>query len=320
MEKTFNRRDFITLASCMPVAIASGFALNGMAETVTAQAPVKRGGGPRLKLGLNAYSFMPGLTENLKDPAKGLSLYDVLDYCAEQNVDAIDPTGYFFPGYPKVPTDKYLNDFKRRAFQFGLDISGTGVKNNFASPDKALRAADVQLVKEWIECAARLGAPVLRVFAGPMPEGHAWDEVAQWMADEMRKCVEHGQEYGVLVGVQNHGDALKTADEVLTLINRVDSDWLGVVVDTGSFLSKDPYEDIARVAPHAVNWQVKEYVDGTTRKSKTDVKRLVKILRDAGYRGYVPIETLPVRGVAYDPKERVGELLKELRTELGQMQ
>ena len=92
-----------------------------------------------LKTSINAYCFDPLLRENLKDPTTGMSLFQVLDFCAEHNVDAIDPTGYYFPGYPDVPRDTFLNEFKRRAFELGLDISGTGIKNDFASPNAAAR-------------------------------------------------------------------------------------------------------------------------------------------------------------------------------------
>jgi sugar phosphate isomerase/epimerase len=249
-----------------------------------------------------------------------MSLFDLCGFCAELNFDAVDPTGYFFPGYPKVPSDKYINDLKRRAFQLGLDISGTGVRNDFASPDKAKRAADVQHIKEWIECAARMGAPVIRVFAGPEPEGYTWDQVAAWMADDLRQCVEHGQKYGVLVGIQNHGDMLKTADDVLKIVKMVDSDWFGVIVDTGYFKSPDPYVDIARVLPHAVNWQIKEKVDGAAGHSRTDMKRLVRIIKEGGYRGYLPIETLSIKGSKepYDPRAVVTQLLGELREAIEQ--
>src|SRR6202011_4653416 len=186
-----------------------------------AQTPIKRVGGPKLRISLNAYSFNKALNDQIKGRGKGMTLFDLLDFCAEENFDAIDPTGYFFPGYPKVPSDKYLNDFKRRAFLLGLDISGTGVRNNFASPDKDKRAADVQHVKEWIEVAARMGAPVLRVFAGPMPEGYTWDEVAKWMVEDLKKCVEHGKKHGVLIGIQNHGDTLKTAEQTLKIVKMV---------------------------------------------------------------------------------------------------
>ena len=315
MDNKVSRRDFLNRASMLPLGAALGLGLGG-GRPAAAQAPIKRAGGPRLKTSLNAYSFNKALTDNLKGLGKGVTLFDLLDYCAEQNFDAIDPTGYFFPGYPKVPADQYVNDFKRRAFQLGLDISGTGVRNNFASPDRDARVADVRHVKEWVEVAARLGAPVLRVFAGPEPEGHSWDEVAAWMADALRECVEHGKRYGVLVGVQNHGDTLKTADQVLKVVRLVDSDWFGVIVDTGYFLTPDPYQDMARVAPYAVNWQVKESPFGKASKVRTDLKKLVRLVRESGYRGYLPIETLSVAGEDYDPRTRVAAFLKELRDAL----
>jgi sugar phosphate isomerase/epimerase len=314
-----NRRDFLTGAALLPLG-ALGVGFGGTCLPAAAQTPIKRAGGPRLKTSLNAYSYSQSLNDQLKGRSKGMSLFDLLEFCAEVDFDALDPTGYFFPGYPKVPSDKYLNEFKRRAFQLGIEISGTGVRNNFAAPDKRARAADVRHVKEWIECAARMGAPVLRVFAGPAPEGFTREQVAEWMVEELKKCVEHGEKYGVLVGIQNHGDTLKTADDVLEIVKRVDSPWFGVIVDTGYFLSPDPYRDIARVVPYAVNWQIKEKVDGAAGHSKTDLKRLVKIIRDGDYRGYLPIETLATKGERepYDPRARVTELLAELREAIKQ--
>jgi sugar phosphate isomerase/epimerase len=322
VEAPVNRRDFFARAAALPVGASAVVGLGGVGTSgpAAAQAPIRRAGGPRLKTSLNAYSFSKALDDQLKARGQGVSLFDLLEFCAENDFDALDPTGYFFPGYPEVPKDDYLNRFKRRAFQLGVDISGTGVRNDFASPDKAKRAADVRHAKEWVEVAARMGAPVLRVFAGPVPEGHPTEDVFRWMADALRECAEHGAKYGVLVGVQNHGDMLKTADDVLKLLKMVDSDWLGSIVDTGYFLSPDPYQDIARVTPYAVNWQVKEKTDGAAGKSKTDLRRLVNIMREGGYRGYVPIETLSVRGSnePYDPRARVVQLLRELREAMKQ--
>jgi sugar phosphate isomerase/epimerase len=317
VDEHLSRRQFICRASLAPLGAAALAGTRG-ATVVVAQTPIKRTGGARLKLSLNAYSFNKVLNDHLKGRGKGMTLFDLLDYCAEQDFDAIDPTGYFFPGYPKVPSDQYVNDFKRKAFLLGLDISGTGVRNNFASPDRKKRAADVQHVKEWIECAARMGAPVIRVFAGAEPKGHTWDQAAEWMVEELKKCVEHGKKYGVLVGIQNHGDMLKTAEQVLKIVKMVDSEWFGVIVDTGYFLTTDPYKDIARVVPHAVNWQVKESVFGKQSKVRTDLKKLVGIIRKGGYRGYIPIETLSVAKEEYNPRGRVAQFLKELRVALRQ--
>jgi sugar phosphate isomerase/epimerase len=292
----------------------------GHARSAVAQTPIERLGGPKLKVSLNAYSFSAALNNPEKGPGKGMTLFDLLDYCAQQNFDALDPTGYFFPGYPKVPSDKYLSDFKRRAFVLGLAISGTGVRNNFASPDQEQRGADVELVKQWIEAAAKLGAPVIRVFAGAQPAGPSRDEVAKWMVEDLQKCVEHGKQYGVVVGIQNHGDFLKTGEQVLQILKMVDSPWFGSIVDTGSFMSADPYQDIAQVTPFAVNFQLKEKLDGKDGKTMTDLKKIVHIVRSAGYRGYLPIETLAPTGQPYDPQARAAAFLKEVRAAVDSSQ
>ena len=68
-------------------------------------------------------------------------------------------------------------------------------------------------------------------------------------------------------------------------------------------MTHDPYVDIAKVMPYAVNFQVKESPFGKESKVRTDLKRLVKIVRDGGYRGYLPIETLSIPNRPYDPKQ-----------------
>jgi sugar phosphate isomerase/epimerase len=110
---------------------------------------------------------------------------------------------------------------------------------------------------------------------------------------------------------------LKSADEVLKILDMAGSDWLGVIVDTGYFMTPDPYEDIARVIPHAVNWQLKELL--SDRKGpRIDMERLVKIIRASSYRGYVPIETLPTpdKEDEYDAHARVRDLISDFRSAL----
>ena len=313
--KIQGRRDFLKTTSLLSLSAATGFAM-APDSVSAAQPPIQRAGGARLKLSLNAYSFNSLLRANLKDKNIGLSLMELLDFCAKHNFDAIDSTGYYFPGYPKVPSDTYINTFKRRAFQLGLDISGTGIRNNFAEPDKAKRAGDVILIKAWIEVAAKLGAPVIRVFSGANePKGYTRQQVLEWMVDDLRQCVDYGKQYGVVVGMQNHGGFLKTADQTLEVVERVDSDWFGVVVDTGSFRTANPYDDIARVLPYAVNWQIKDHL--RKDRERMDVKRLVKIIHAGGYRGYIPIETLPEKGKPYDPMVAVPKFLNEVREAIG---
>lgn len=327
MNDLHSRRSFLGRAALLPVCAASVLG----ALPASAKDPIRRVGGSALKVSCNAYSFARLLNNQLQNRGSvGMSLFDLADFCAKQDFDGIDVTGYYFPGYekngPGVPTDKYIFDLKRRAFDLGLGISGTGVGNNFTVADKAARAKDVQRIKNWAEVAAKLGAPVLRVFADTQMRAQTWqtvsngatrDQVEEWIATDIRECADHAAKFGVIIGVQNHGDFLKTADNLLSLLNRIDSPWCGAIVDTGYFKATDPYAEMAQAAPYAVNWQIKQSPLGVEAEdaSPTDLKRLLRVIRKSGYRGYLPIETLSPRGGGsnYDPYVVVPKFLKELR-------
>ncbi len=264
---------------------------------------------------LNAYSFSDLLeAKDTKNKQQVYTLFNLMDWCASQKIKVLDPTAYFFPTYPDVPSDDYLLKFKARAKELGIVISGTGVRNNFASPDPKVRAEGVQLAKNWIVAASKIGAPVVRVFAGEIPKGYEdkWEEVAGWMIECYKECAVYGEKYGVKIGIQNHGDMLQTADQCIYILKGVDSKWVGLIVDTGNFKTADPYKDIAEVVPYAVNWQIKESVFGIGSEVPTDYKRLVKIIKEQGYKGYLPIETLLVRGKSYEPFTAVPQMMNEL--------
>ncbi|MCF8379790.1 MAG: DUF1080 domain-containing protein [Bacteroidales bacterium] len=277
-----------------------------------------------VKTSLNAFSFGKMLNSG------EMSLFDLVDYCAENGFDAVDLTGYYFPDYPEIPSDEFIFDLKYHAHKMGIEISGTGVRNDLATPDPAKRAADVKHIKEWIEVAAKLGAPVVRVFAGPVPAGYEnkWDEVAAWMVESYKECAEYAAKYGVIIGIQNHGDMLMTADQTIKIVEMVDSKWLGVIVDVGYFITEDPYIDIEKVMPYAVNYQIKESPFGVLSRVRTDMPRLLRIINNSGYKGYLPIETLgdkvmktqkrpdyPFR--PYDPEKMVPAFLNELKVAIA---
>lgn len=270
-----------------------------------------------IKLALNAFSFNDVLMKKGTSEKPAFTLFDLLDWCAQQNIEAIDVTGYYIPTYPEVPSDEYIYELKRKAFKLGIDISGTGIRNNFASPDPAVRAADVERAKKWIIVAEKLGAPVIRLFAGEIPKGYEnkWDEVAGWMIECYKECAAFGAQHGVIIGIQNHGDMLQTADQCIKVAKAVNSKWAGIILDTGNFKVSDPYADIEAIIPYTVNWQMKESVLGNTSEVKTDFKRLMKIIKNSGYRGYVPVETLKLVGKVkpYDPFVLVPSIMKELK-------
>ena len=321
MNPTPTRRHFLKAAALLPFAAA------GVAPSVrAAYAPVPRAGGAHLRTSLNAYSFSDLLAANAKDKSKGLDLFQVCDFAAKVGFDAVDLTGYFFDGYPQAPADAYLFRLKRHAFNLGLDISGTGVRNDFTAADPATRAEGVARIKTWLEVAARLGAPTVRVFADAQSPFKNWqqasgnaprEKVEAWMADAIRECAVHGQKYGAIVAVQNHGDFINTGAEHLSLLKRVDHEWCAALVDTGKYLTAEPYADIALMAPYAVNWQIKETMQSTMKSPRVDFKKLVTLIRASGYRGYVPIETLTMGRKDYDPYAEVTKMFTGLSAALA---
>jgi len=310
------RRNFLKHAAAFSLATTTGIPFANAAFE-----PVKRTGGPRLKTSLNAYSFLELLNANLKDKSQGVDLFQVCDFCAKCNFDAVDVTGYFFPGYPDAPDDKYLIALKRHAFDLGLSISGTGVRNDFTTADKTVRNEGVKRIKTWIEVAAKLGAQVVRAFADSQTPFKDWQQasgnatreaVENWLADSLRECAEHGAKFGVIVAVQNHGDFISTGEQHLSLLKRVDHPWCSAMVDTGKYNTPDPYADIALMAPYAVTWQIKELIGTPGDSPRTDMKKLVTIIRQSGYRGYLPIETLKSGRKDYDSFKAVAQMLNDL--------
>ena len=295
----FNRRQFITSA-----ALASGLAFCPT-ELIYPMDKIKRLSKPKVRIGLNAYSF----NDPLK--ARAMTIEDMFVFCANLGIEAVDLTGYYFLSYPVVPTDEEIYRTKRTAFLLRVDISGTGVKNDFTIADKELRKKEVQHVKDWVIVAEKLGAPSLRVFSGnTMPEGYTRKQVLDWMVDDMKECADFAGKHGVMIAVQNHNDFVKTADQVEELMKRVDSEWFGLMLDIGSFQTTDnPYKEIEQVIPYAINWQIKENVYINKVETKTDLAKIAAIIKNSTYRGFMPIETLG-KG---DPKEKITRYYKEVK-------
>ncbi|HZO54341.1 MAG TPA: sugar phosphate isomerase/epimerase family protein [Bryobacteraceae bacterium] len=293
------RRDLLSLAVAAPLASRSLLA-NGGVKRLTP--------GTRIRIGLNAYSFNRPLM------AGTMSIPDVLNYCAKQQLDGVDLTGYYFKGYPNAPTDENIYSIKRAAFLNGVTITGTGVRNDFALTDASSRRGHIQLVKDWIDVAAKLGSDMVRVFAGrEVPKGFTFDQVLEWMIPAFQECAEYGSKRGVIVGLQHHDDFLKTADETIRVVQAVKSEWFSVILDVGSLRQGDPYAEIEKLLPYASNWQIKEHVWYGTKKVDIDLPRLRTIIDKVGYRGFTPIEALGPG----NPEEVVTAFLNRVRKAFG---
>lgn len=276
------RRNFLTRS----IAIATS-ALTTRPKAASAAGEVKRRSGAKIKLALNSYSFNRPLTSGQ------MTLDDVIDYCAAHNIDGVDLTGYYFPGYPKVPTDEYIYDLKRKAYLNGVSISGTGVRNDFTLVDAAARKGSIQLVKDWVDVGQKLGASFIRVFSGrSIPKDSSFEKVLEWMVPAFQECAEYGKKHGVIIGLQHHDDFLKTADQTIQVVKAVNSDWFNVILDVGSLRQGDPYQEIEKLLPYACTWQIKETVYVNGKSTPIDLVRIRKIIDKVGFRGFLPIEAL----------------------------
>src|SRR5215831_13618601 len=282
MQERTLRRAFLTRS--MAIA-ASALALKPGAAL--AEGEVKRRSGVKIKLALNSYSFNRPLM------AGQMTLDDVIDYCAAHTIDGVDLTGYYFKGYPNVPSDEYIYNLKRKAYLNGVSISGTGVRNDFTLADNAERRKSIQLVKDWVVVGEKLGASFIRVFSGPsVPKDSSFDKVLEYMVPAFQECAEFGKKHGVIIGLQHHDDFLKTADETIRVVKAVNSEWFSVVLDVGSLRQGDPYAEIAKLLPYACTWQIKESVYFGGKATPIDLAKIRAIIEKGGYRGYLPIEAL----------------------------
>ncbi len=297
--KIFSRRDF-TRTTAIGAAYPVFQSFHGLERPALKSDYIGK-----LKISLNAFSFDKPLR------AGTMTLDDLLDYCAKTGFDGVDLTGYYFPGYPVVPSDEYIYHIRKKAFRLGIDLGCTGVRNDFTWSDPLKREEEKKLVKEWIKVAHKLGAPGLRIFAGTLSkETFLWEERAKWIAEDIRECAEFGKGYGVMLALQNHNDFLKTSLDVDRLLKLINSEWVGLMLDIGSYHTSDPYKDISATAGHAITWQMKEKVFVNETQVDTDYKKIIDIVLQCGYKGYLPLETLGEG----DPFTKVEQLFKKVQS------
>jgi sugar phosphate isomerase/epimerase len=294
-----HRRRFVSSL----VAGAAGVAA-ARAATPAAIDPIKRSGGPRLKLSLAAYSFR----ESLAGVKKSMTLDDFVALASTFDVDAVEPTSYYFP---EPATPEYCRALRRHAFLQGLSISGTAVRNTFTHPPGATLDREIDHVKRWIDLAAELHAPSIRIFAGDLQKGTSEEDARKWCVAAIHRALEHAASRGITLALENHGGIVATPAQLLAIVRAVNSPWFGVNLDTGNFHGPDPYADLALLAPYAVVVQVKTEVwSGTGPRHEADLARIVRLLRDASYRGYVTLEY----EAAESPRTAVPRYLQQLRS------
>lgn len=282
------RRQFLKLTAAGAAAAGSTFA----SRDASARDPIDRKGPARFQVGLAAYSlrqyfsYRRGQDQKPRDDGKAIDMIGFIDYCIAHGFDATELTSYFFR--PDAD-DAYFLNLKHHAYLHGITISGTAIGNNFTVGKGPRLDAEVSDAIAWIDRAALLGAPHIRFFAGT---GKQLDEDPARLieaTDALNRCADHAASKGIFLGVENHGNL--TSQQMLAIMERTDNPWVGINLDTGNFLSEDPYRDLEVCAPYAVNVQVKVSMKSPDGKHyPADFDRIAQILKDANYQGFVILE------------------------------
>ena len=285
------RRKFLRTVSTGTATMAGAFSVSPLlVACCRPQEPLPRSGDGYVRLGIAAYSFrshfefMKGKSQTPKN-GKKMDMFSFIDYCADQRCGA-ELTSYFFP--PDAD-DEYFLRVKRHAFLQGVPIVGTAIGNNFTIGRGKRLDLQIRDAKKWIDRAELLGAPHIRFFAGTRKQLESSPDNMAIAIESLQTCVDYAAKKGIFIGVENHGKL--TAAQVLEIVKGINSEWFGVNLDSGNFISDDPYRDLKVCAPFAVNVQLKMKMKRTDGDAyDADVGRIVKILSEANYRGYVVLE------------------------------
>jgi sugar phosphate isomerase/epimerase len=298
-----NRRGFLRYGGLLAVGSAATMAGTSWPTPARAIEPIQRFDQARFKFSLAAYSYRSLLTG--KNPP--LTLADFIDDCAKMGLEGTELTSYYFP---PEPDRDYINSLRHRSFCQGLDISGTAIRNDFCYPPGEQREKELAHVRKWVDYAAQLGTSVIRIFSGSARGDQTHEQAHQLAVEGMQQSCDYAAQRGVFLALENHGGLTAEVDGLLALVRDVKSPWFGVNLDTGNFHGRDPYADLARLAPYAVNVQVKVVMKPMDQKARpVDFSRLKQILTDAAYRGYVVLEYEEKE----DPREACPRYIDALR-------
>ena len=205
-------------------------------------------------------------------------------------------------------TPEYCNKLKQLAFKNGLSLPMLSIHQDFVSPDEAERKKMIAHTEKCIDIAVQLGIPAIRLNSGrwktiksfddlmkvkgnepPLP-GYNNDNAFKWVVDSIRACLPHAEKAGVAMALENHWGLTTDVDMLIRIYKEVNSPWLIINADTGNFPG-DPYEGLAKIAPHASIVQAKTYYGGGEWYTlDLDYKRIAKILQDSGFKGWISLE------------------------------
>ena len=264
------RRDFLRAIPAAPAALAA------------AAAAPKAGAGkaPRLRTAICAYSFRNALG------AGTLRYEDLVDMAVEHDVDGLDLTVYWFP---KEDLDGFLSGLRLKAYLNAVEIPSIAIRTDLCKKSERDQDQEAAWLTHWVDVADRLGASFIRVFGGNVPKDSTEDEAAGWVGDILKRTADYAGSKGVILGLENHGGITARAERIHKILDAVNHPFVRMNLDTGNFRSM-PYEQIEQSVPYAANTQFKVEISNDGKREKSDWDRIVKMLAEGGYRGYMALE------------------------------
>lgn len=254
---------------------------------------------PRLAADERKLPFMISLAEWSLHRTLFARKLDHLDFpkVARQDygLEAIELVNQFFKD--KARDLDYLNEFKKRADGHGVKVLLIMVDGEGAlgQPDAARRKKAVENHYKWVEAARHLDCHSIRVNAETEGVGSP-EEQAERAADGLRQLARFAVKHGLNVLVENHGGLASNGAWLAGVIKKVNLPNCGTLPDFGNFrISEgeeyDRYRGVAELMPFAKAVSAKSHdFDAEGNEVHTDFRRMMKIVLDAGYRGYVGIE------------------------------
>ncbi len=269
------------------------------AVRTAALAVAARAEGPRLRAAERKLPFMISLAEWSLHRTLFAGKLAHLDFprVARQDygIEAIELVNQFFKD--KARDQGYLGEFKKRADGLGVKILLIMVDGEGAlgQPDAAQRKQAVENHYKWVEAARFFNCHSIRVNAETEGVGTP-EEQAERAADGLRQLALFAAKHGLNVLVENHGGLSSNGAWLAGVIKRVNLPNCGTLPDFGNFRIRegeeyDRYKGVAELMPFAKAVSAKSHdFDAEGNEIHTDYRRMMKIVLDAGYRGYVGIE------------------------------
>ena len=309
MNHNTNRREFLKSAS-LAVGALGATALTGCRTAACC-------GGQVYGISLAQWSLHKTLFAKKLDP---------LDFAKatreEFGIDAVEYVNQFFKD--KANDEAYLGQLKSRAADHGVEsllimVDGEG---SLGHADTAERNKAVLNHHKWADAAKFLGCHSIRVNAATTGNG-SFDGKQKLAADGLGSLSEYGAKLGLNVIVENHGGLSSNGAWLAGVMKLVDKENCGTLPDFGNFnigggKMYDRYKGVAELMPFAKAVSAKSHdFDADGNETHTDYRRMMRIVLDAGYRGYVGIEYEGGKVDAYKGIDLTKALLERVRDELS---